>query len=51
MANEHERNITFQLEMYVGKSLVLRQDLFEALNFRTKCKKGKPIDVDIFKNS
>lgn len=51
MANELEQNITFQLEMYVGKNLVLRQDLFGALNFKTKCKKGKPDDVDIFKKS
>jgi hypothetical protein len=37
--------------MSVGRDLHFAQDLLGALNFSTKCKKGKPTDVDVCKSS
>jgi hypothetical protein len=50
-ANEHEWKIAFQLDKSVGRDLCFAQDLLGAVNFSTKCKKGKPTDVEVCKSS
>ncbi len=50
-ANEHEWKIAFELDTYVGRDLRFAEDLLGAVNFSTKCKKGKPTDVDVCKSS